>query len=100
MDMGPRPRRLVPLAALAAALTSLAVPSAIAANQSVVASPANTFGPKLVAVKPGETVTFTNSGGEHNVVWNDGGAPPMPAQAGEPSTWPAVVSRTFARSGR
>jgi plastocyanin len=91
-------RRLVLF--LAAAAIPLAAPSAIAANRSVVATPANTFNPKLSAVKPGETVTFTNSGGEHNVVWNDGGAPPMPAQAEDASQWPPVVSRSFTRPGR
>jgi plastocyanin len=91
-------RRLVLF--LAAAALPLAAPSAIAANRSVVATPANTFNPKLSAVKPGETVTFTNSGGEHNVVWNDGGAPPTPAQAEDASQWPPVVSRSFTRSGR
>jgi plastocyanin len=96
----PNRRLLLPLAAAAAAAVSLAAPSAIAANQSVVASPANVFTPKLSAVKPGETVTFTNSGGEHNVVWNDGGAPPMPPQAEDADKWPPVVSRTFTRPGR
>jgi plastocyanin len=95
------PRRLLCAGAgLAAALVSLAVPSAIAANQSVVATPSNLFTPKLVAVKPGETVTFTNQGGEHNVVWNDGGAPATPAEPEDASQWPPVVSRTFTRSGR
>ncbi len=93
-------RILLPLAAAVAAAVPLAAPTAIAANQSVVATPANTFSPKLTAVKPGETVTFTNSGGEHNVVWNDGGAPPMPPQAVEPDKWPPNVSRTFTRAGR
>jgi plastocyanin len=96
-----RRRLLVPAAALAAALASLAVPSAIAANQSVVATSANTFSPKLVAMKPGESVTVTNQGGEHNVVWNDGGAPAQPAQPAEPSGWPAAgVTRTFSQPGR
>jgi plastocyanin len=94
-------RRLLCLgSALAAVLVSLAVPTAIAANQSVVASPANLFTPRLVAVKPGETVTFTNQGGTHNVVWNDGGAPATPAQPEDANQWPPVVSRTFTRSGR
>jgi plastocyanin len=93
-------RLLLALAAASAATVPLAAPTAIAANQSVVASPANSFTPKLSAVKPGETVTFTNSGGEHNVVWNDGGAPPMPPQAQEADQWPPVVSRTFTRPGR
>jgi plastocyanin len=98
--MSVRRRLLCAGAALAAALVSLAVPSAIAANQSVTASPANVFSPKLVAVKPGETVTFTNQGGDHNVVWNDGGAPATPAEPEDASKWPPVVSRTFTSTGR
>lgn len=97
--MTPR-RLLLALAAVAAAAIPLAAPGAIAANQSVMASPANVFTPSLSALKPGETVTFTNSGGQHNVVWNDGGAPPMPAEAEDADKWPPVVSRTFTRPGR
>lgn len=93
-----RARRLLVLAALGA-LAAAATP-VLAADRSVVALPDNTFAPRQVAVKPGETVTFTNRGGDHNVVWNDG-APAQPAQAVPPEQWPAGgVSRTFARTGR
>ena len=98
--MSLRRRRLLPLAVLGALAVALAAPSAIAANQGVVAQPSNLFTPKLSAVKPGETVTFTNAGGGHNVVWNDGGVPPTPSQPSDPSGWPAVNSRTFTRPGR
>jgi plastocyanin len=93
-------RRLLPLAALTAAAAVLVAPLALADNQSVVAKLDNTFAPAKVAVKPGETVTFTNAGGDHNVVWNDG-TPSQPPTAVAPDQWPAGgVSRTFTRSGR
>jgi plastocyanin len=97
--MTPRLRALSALTVAAAA--SLAAPAAIAANQGVVAQPTNVFTPRLLAVKPGDQVTFTNAGGEHDVVWNDNGAPREPAGGpADPSGWPAVVSRTFTRPGR
>jgi plastocyanin len=93
-------RRLLCLAALTAAAAALGAPLALADNQSVVARIDNVFAPAKVAVKPGETVTFTNSGGDHNVVWNDG-APSQPPTAVAPDQWPAGgVARTFSRSGR
>lgn len=93
-------RRLLPLAAVAAAV-AVAVPAALADDQSVVATIGNSFSPRNVAVKPGETVTVTNQGGDHNVVWNDGGAPRQPASAVPPEEWPAGgVTRTFSRSGK
>jgi len=98
--MSLRRRRLLPLAVLGALAVALAAPAAIAANQGVVAQPSNLFTPRLSAVKPGETVTFTNAGGGHNVNWNDGGVPPTPSQPADPSGWPAVNSRTFTRPGR
>ena len=89
------------LAALAATTALLAVPSALAENQSVKATDDDVYVARLVAVKPGESVSFTNTGGEHNVVWNDGKVPPMPTDSVEPSQWPAGgVSRTFQAPGR
>jgi plastocyanin len=96
-----RARRPLAIAAALAGAASLAAPAALAADQSVVARIDNTFSPRLVAVRPGEKVTFTNQGGDHNVVWNDGGAPPQPPSAVPPDQWPAGgVSRTFTRPGR
>lgn len=93
-------RRPIAIAALAAAGAVAAVP-ALAANQSVVARSDDTFAPREVAVKPGETVTFTNAGGDHNVVWNDGTAAQPGPDESPPSAWPAGgVQRTFARAGR
>ncbi len=89
------------LLATATAAVALAAPTALAADRSVVARTDNTFSPRSVAVKPGEKVTVTNQGGDHNVVWNDGGAPPQPASAVPPDEWPAGgVSRTFTRPGK
>ena len=90
----------IPFAALAGAAVLLVVPGAVAENQSVDATLNDTWAPAKVAVKPGEKVTFTNRGGEHNVVWNDGRVPPTPAESVEPSQWPAEVSRTFDRAGK
>ena len=90
----------LPLAALVSAAALLSVPSAIAENQSVRATESNTFTPSKTAVKPGETVTFTNAGGEHNVVWNDNGVPANPSEAVTPDKWPpGGVTRTFTKTG-
>ena len=91
------------LAALAGTAALLAASSAVADNQTVDATVNDVFSPAKTAVKPGETVTFTNSGGEHNVVWNDGKEPPEPsADAVDASQWPPVggVARTFPTSGK
>lgn len=98
--MSMRARRTVLLAAAAAAV-SLATPVALADNQAVTARVDNTFAPARVALKPGETVTIANQGGDHNVVWNDGGVPPMPSSAGPPDRWPAGgATRTFTQAGK
>jgi plastocyanin len=54
------------LVALVAVLACVFADSAYAANQTVVAS-SNVFTERDVQVYPGETVTWTNSGGMHNV---------------------------------
>jgi plastocyanin len=93
-------RRLVPLAA-AVATAALAAPSALADSQAVTARISNVFAPPRVAVRPGESVTFTNEGGEHNMVWNDG-APPLPGpRSVPPEQWPAGGAvRRFDRAGK
>jgi plastocyanin len=91
------------LAALAGTAALFAASSAMADNQTVDATVNDVFSPAKTAVKPGETVTFTNSGGEHNVVWNDGKEPSEPsADAVDASRWPPVggVARTFPSSGK
>ena len=50
----------------------LAVVSARAANETVSATPDDTFSPAAVTISQGETVTWTNGGGSHNVRFDDG----------------------------
>jgi plastocyanin len=50
----------------------LAVVSAHAANQTVTATPSDTFSPAAVTINQGETVTWHNGGGSHNVKFDDG----------------------------
>jgi plastocyanin len=67
-----------------------------AANQTVTAlSGPNRFEPSTVMVDQGETVTWQNGSGTHNVQFNDGSyeMPPNPSSLG----W--TVSRTFNTSG-
>jgi plastocyanin len=94
-----RARRLSVLTAVAFLLAS-AAPAALAEPQRVVAGIDNQFSPREVAIRPGESVTFTNQGGDHNMVWNDG-APAQPPTSVPPQQWPAEgLSRTFTRPGR
>jgi plastocyanin len=85
------------------------LPSALADNQSVTAGGSsygyatNRFAPMSVAVKPGETVTWSNAGGTHNVEFDDASLnctmPPAPAQ---PAGWgggTGKVSCKFPNSG-
>jgi plastocyanin len=90
----------MPLRALCAAtLASLLVPgAALAADQTVQATSGNTFVQSDVSVNVGEKVTWTNTGGSHNVVFDDGMFT-QPATPMMPSGWPAVVSRTFSQAG-
>ena len=77
------------LAALLAALLVPAIPAG-AANQTVAVS-SNLFTPADVTVQQGDTVTWTNSGGLHNVRFDDGSFE-MPAA---PDSSPWSVSRAF-----
>ena len=71
-----------------------------AANQNVTATPVNTFSPKHVAVNvspggAGDSVTWTNSGGTHNVRFeNNSFTQPSPPSS---SSW--MVSRFFTTVG-
>ena len=52
----------------------------------------------VVAVKPGETVTFVNTDpSDHNVAWDDNAQPPEPPEA--QTVWTEPVSRTFTTPG-
>lgn len=87
-------RRTIATLALATGLgAALALP-AQATNRTVNATFSDLFVPGVVAVRPGETVTFVNRGGVHDVKWEDGFGrqPATPAEG-----W--TVSRTFSRPG-
>jgi plastocyanin len=77
-------------------LVAVLVPAevALAANQTVAASDYQ-FTPKDVTVNAGETVTWTNSGGFHNVHFDDGFDQP----ADPIDVWPSPVTRTFGAVG-
>jgi plastocyanin len=88
--------RTAQLALVVAPLVLLvAAPAAVAADQSVTATPTNRFSPDTVTVTQGESVTWTNAGGFHNVHFDDGSfqQPPIVDQ----SAW--TVSRAFDEPG-
>ena len=78
-------------------LVALVVPAApaLAANQNVTANGANQFVAQHVGVNPGEMVTWFNSGGLHNVHFDDNSFD-MPAS---PSGANWTVQRTFNTPG-
>jgi plastocyanin len=73
----------------------LAAAPVLAADQAVTATPSNTFSPSTVTISPGDTVTWQNGGGDHNVKFDDG-TYEMPAS---PQTTAWTVSRTFNQEG-
>ena len=74
---------------------ALAVVPALAADHSVQATPGNVFTPATLEVKVGDSVTWTNSGGNHNVHFKDGFDQPA-----DPSpVWSEPVKRTFSATG-
>jgi len=78
------------------ASASLPVAVAPAASQSVTANDSNVFVPADVTVLQGESVTWSNSGGFHNVHFDDDSFI-MPAST-DPPPW--SVSRTFNTMGK
>ena len=72
----------------------LAVPAS-AADQTVTAQPSIQWSPDDVTIDMGDTVTWNNAGGVHNVEFNDGAftRPPAPSS----SSW--SVDRTFETPG-
>ena len=84
------------LAVLAAAVSASAAAPALAANQAVSVSN-DVFTPRRVAVKPGESITWTNPGpsNPHNVRFEDGGLRSPPA----PMSGPWTAARTFTTDG-
>jgi plastocyanin len=85
-------RRLVlPILAIA----GLAAAPAQAADETVHATPSNTWSPSSVTINVGDTVTWVNDGGFHNVRFEDGFEEPS-----EPSpTWSSNPRRTFSAAG-
>jgi plastocyanin len=81
-------------AALPIGVVLVAAPAAGAADQTVNALSTNVFSPADVSIAPGETVTWNNMGGIHNVRFDDGFD--MPA---DPSPPPWSVQRTFDQVG-
>jgi plastocyanin len=88
--------RLLPVVVL------LALPaSAQAESLSVKATSGNEFTPAALTAAPGDSVTFSNGGGFHNVTWVEGtfddGSKASPA---DPAfNWPANPTRTFSTAG-
>src|SRR5687767_4993745 len=70
-----------------------ATPPALAAD--VTATPNNQFSPQTVAVTQGESVTWRNTGGFHNIHFDDGSFLQPPSV--DASAW--AVSRTFDAPG-
>lgn len=81
--------------ALPLAIAGLMAVPASAADQSVTAGPATQFSPDEVTIDMGNTVTWNNAGGVHNVEFDDGSytEPPAPSSA----SWTA--QRTFGTAG-
>jgi plastocyanin len=96
-----RLRPLVPagLAVLAVAIlpaAALAGPTVVANEDS--ASNRDFFTPSTPPPIPlGDSVTFTNGVGQHNVAWDAGGFPTKPNLEGTTSPW--TFSRTFTKPG-
>ncbi len=84
--------------ALAAAGGLAAIP-ALASDAGVTATVDNTFKPGDLTVSTGESVTWKNVGGEHNVKFEDGQYE-QPSDPAPPEAWPAAsLKRTFAEPG-
>src|SRR4029453_17807766 len=70
---------------------ALAACPAMAANQDVTGTGGKAFPPQTVTINQGDTVTWRNAGGLHNVAFDDGSFI-------QPSPWTAAawaVMRTF-----
>ena len=69
-------------------------PAALANNQTVTLDLSNTFTPSTVTVFQGETITWNNTGGFHNVKFDDGSY----TQPASPQSAPWTVTRTYRRN--
>ena len=79
---------------LGLALSVVSAPS-LAADYAVRATSSSTFSPQTVTVNVGDTVTWRNDGGFHNVHFEDGSF----EQPADPSFAPWTVSRDFKTPG-
>lgn len=86
-------RHLATIGALAGALIAIASP-AQAANFTVSANPNNTFTPAQLSITEGDSVTFTNAGGAHNVHFEEDVDAAFPPQQ---DAW--SFTRTFSTIG-
>jgi plastocyanin len=86
--------RLTRLATTWLGIALVAAPAAGGADQAVTAS-GTSFNPASVSVSVGEKVTWTNTGGQHNVRF-DNGSYEMPMN---PEFAPWTVERTFNTAG-
>jgi plastocyanin len=89
----------LPVFACLAAFGLVAVPSQAAAGPTITATPDNVFTPKNVIVPLNDSVSFTNSGGTHNVAWDDGKVKVSPAAEGADPPWPVTPTRGFTKPG-
>ncbi len=88
-------------AAIAAALIALvALPAgASAAQVEITADPSDTFSPSRVQLQPGDSAVFRNTGGNHNVRFDDGSFT-FPKNALQFSSRWSSPARTFPTAGR
>jgi plastocyanin len=77
------------------ALACICAPAATAADQEVTAGPGLSFTPDTVNVNAGESVTWTNAGGFHNVRFEDNSFAQPPFVSSDP--W--SVTRSFGTAG-
>jgi plastocyanin len=86
-------KRLLLAGAALAPGTTLAAGTAAGADGTVEARPDNTFAPQRTTVAAGETVTFRNAGGNHDVVFEGARQPRTPSV----DSW--VFARRFTKPG-
>jgi plastocyanin len=86
-------RGLIALTAFLAGLALAVVPTLGANTDVTVGGGTNTFSPKTVTISQGDSVTWTNAGGFHNVKFDDGTV----VHELSSSAWTA--SRAFASAG-
>jgi plastocyanin len=89
----------LPISACLAVLALAVVPGQALAGPTITATPENVFTPKTVTVPLNDSVSFTNSGGMHNVAWDDGKVRVSPSADGLEPPWPRTPTRGFTKPG-